>query len=265
VPSNEEETHAFDFRHQCNSRPFPSAPIFFDNPAGTQVARQVIDAVNDYYLHDNANKNGAFVTSQRSDAMIHEAHAAMADFLGATSPHEIVFGPNLTTLTFNITPWLTLQEMGIGVKWVEVNRDDCTLNMSSLEAAINERTRVVAVGYASNAVGTIHDVKSIVDMAHAAGALAFIDAVQYAPHGPIDVSELDCDLLVCSAYKFYGPHIGALYGKTDLLERLRAYNVRPAGNLLPHKFELGTQNHEGIAGLLGALNSCNLHLGIFTS
>jgi len=253
-------------------------PIFFDNPGGTQVAREVIDAVNDYYLHHNANHGGAFATSVRSDVILHEAHAAVADFLGAASPDEIVFGPNMTTLTFgvsraigrtlepgdeivvtrldhdaNIAPWLALGERGVVARWVDINPGDCTLDMGSLEAAIGERTRVVAVGYASNAVGTINDVKTIVDMAHAVGALVFVDAVQYAPHDPIDVVDLDCDLLACSAYKFFGPHVGALYGRYDLLDRLPAYKVRPAGDRPPDKFETGTQNHEGIAGTLGAL------------
>ena len=190
------------------------APIFFDNPGGTQVAREVIEAVTDYYLHHNANHGGAFATSARSDAILHEAHAAMADFLGAASPDEIVFGPNMTTLTFgvsraigrtlkpgdeivvtrldhdaNIAPWLALQERGVVVKWADVNTGDCTLDMGSLEAAITERTKVVAAGYASNAVGTINDVKTIVSMAHAAGALCFVDAVQYVPHGPTDVHQ----------------------------------------------------------------------------
>jgi len=254
------------------------APIFFDNPGGTQVAREAIDAVTDYYLHHNANLGGAFATSLRSETLLHDAHAAVADFLGAASPNEIVFGPNMTTLTFNISraigrtlragdeivvthldhdaniaPWLALEERGAAVQWVDIHPGDCTLDMDSVEAAISERTKVVAVGYASNAVGTINDVKAIVDMAHAAGAIAFIDAVQYAPHGPIDVSDLGCDLLACSAYKFFGPHVGALYGKYELLDRLPAYKVRPAGDRPPDKFETGTQNHEGIAGTLGAL------------
>ncbi len=254
------------------------APIFFDNPGGTQIAREAIDAVNDYYLHHNANHGGAFATSVRSDAILREAHAAMADFLGAASPDEIVFGPNMTTLTFslsraigrtlrsgdeivvtrldhdaNIAPWLALEEGGVTAKWVDLNPGDCTLDRGSLEAAIGERTKIVAVGYASNAVGTINDVKAIVEMAHAAGALVFVDAVQYAPHGAVDVVDLDCDLLACSAYKFFGPHIGILYGKYELLDRLPAYKVRPAGNSPPDKFETGTQNHEGIAGILGAL------------
>lgn len=253
-------------------------PIFFDNPGGTQVAREVIDAVNDYYLRHNANHGGVFATSIRSDAILREAHAAMADFLGAASPDEIVFGPNMTTLTFgvsraigrtvkpgdeivvtrldhdaNIAPWLALGERGVVVRWVDINPGDCTLDMGSLEAAIGERTKMVAVGYASNAVGTINDVKTIVEMAHAVGALVFVDAVQYAPHGLIDVTGLGCDLLACSAYKFFGPHVGTLYGKYDLLDRLPAYKVRPAGDRPPDKFETGTQNHEGIAGTLGAL------------
>ncbi|MGH2593510.1 MAG: cysteine desulfurase-like protein [Anaerolineae bacterium] len=253
-------------------------PIFVDNPGGTQVARHVIDAVSDYYLHHNANHGGAFATSIRSDALLREAHTAMADFLGAASPDEIVFGPNMTTLTFaisrsigrtlkpgdeivvtrldhdaNIAPWLALEERGAIVKWADIHPGDCTLDMGSLEAAISERTKVVAVGYASNAVGTINDVKTIVGMAHAVGALTFIDAVQYAPHGPIDVTNLGCDLLACSAYKFFGPHVGAMYGRYDLLDRLQAYKVRPADDQPPGKFETGTQNHEGIAGTLGAL------------
>ncbi|HKZ84317.1 MAG TPA: cysteine desulfurase-like protein [Anaerolineae bacterium] len=254
------------------------APIFFDNPGGTQVAREVIDAVNDYYLNYNANHGGVFATSIRSDAILREAHAAMADFLGAASPDEIVFGPNMTTLTFgvsraigrtlepgdeivvtrldhdaNIAPWLALAERGVAVRWVDINPGDCTLDMGLVEATIGEQTKVVAAGYASNAVGTINDVKTITQMAHAVGALVFVDAVQYAPHGPIDVADLDCDLMACSAYKFFGPHVGTLYGKYDLLDRLPAYKVRPAGDQPPDKFETGTQNHEGIAGTLGVI------------
>ena len=256
-----------------------SGAIFFDNPGGTQVARQVMDRVNDYLLHHNANHGGAFKTSVESDAILHEAHAAMADFLGAASPDEIVFGANMTTLTFavsralgkllspgdeivvtrldhdaDISPWLLLAEdTGAMIRWVDIREEDCTLDMSDFEAQITDRTKIVACGYASNAVGTINDVKAIVSMAHAAGALCFVDAVQYVPHGPTDVRDLGCDFLVCSAYKFFGPHVGALYGKYDLLDRLRAYKVRPADDKPPYKFETGTQNHEGIAGTLGAM------------
>jgi len=253
--------------------------IFFDNPGGTQCPQMVIDAVSNYLVRDNANHGGAFATSQRSDEMLHDAHQAMADMLGAASADEIVFGANMTTLTFtisralarelkpgdeivvthldhdaNIAPWLLVaRDTGAVVRWVDIHEEDCTLDMASFEAAITDKTKIVAVGYASNAVGTINDVKTIVEMAHAVGALTYIDAVQYAPHGPIDVQALDCDLLVCSAYKFFGPHVGVLYGKYDLLERLSAYKVRPADNRPPYKFETGTLNHEGIAGTRAAV------------
>lgn len=256
-----------------------SGAIFLDNPGGTQVSRHVLNRMNQYLNHHNANHGGAFKTSVQSDAILHEAHTALADFLGAASPDEIVFGPNMTTLTFlisralarwlgpgdeivvtrldhdaNIMPWvLAAEDRGARVKWVDIRPEDCTLDMSDFESQISDKTKIVACGYASNAVGTVNDVKSIVSMAHAAGALCFVDAVQYAPHGPIDVRALDCDFLACSAYKFFGPHEGILYGKYDLLERLPAYKVRPAENTPPHKFETGTQNHEGIAGTLGAI------------
>jgi cysteine desulfurase family protein (TIGR01976 family) len=253
--------------------------VFFDNPGGTQVPQRVIDAMTGYLLNDNANHDGAFATSQRSDAMLDEAHRAMADMLGAGDAAEIMFGANMTTLTFalsrtlgqwikpgdevivtrldhdaNITPWVLMaRDAGAVVKWVDFDVEDCTLKLSNLEQQLSKRTKIVACGYASNAVGTINDVKTIVTMAHSAGALAFIDAVQYAPHGPMDVQVLDCDFLACSAYKFFGPHVGVLYGKRDLLDRLPAYKVRPAKNQPPHKFETGTQNHEGIAGTLAAV------------
>jgi cysteine desulfurase family protein (TIGR01976 family) len=259
-----------------NDRP----AVFLDNPGGTQVHRSVVEAMTDYLLYSNANHNGAFATSRRSDAILHEAHVAMADMLNAASADEIVFGPNMTTLTLgisralarelgpgdeivvtrmdhdaNISPWLLIAEdRGATVRWADFDVEDYTLDMDALHGLINDRTRIVAVGYASNATGTVHDVKRIVDWAHEAGALAFVDAVQYAPHGPIDVQALGCDLLACSAYKFFGPHIGVLYGKYDLLDRLNAYKVRPAPKLPPGKYETGTQNHEGIAGTLAAVN-----------
>jgi cysteine desulfurase family protein (TIGR01976 family) len=230
-------------------------------------------------MNDNANHGGAFATSQRSDAMLHDAHQAMADMLGAAQASEIVFGANMTTLTFsvsralgrllspgdeivitqldhdaNVSPWLLLaRDTGAVIRWVDIREEDVTLDMASFEAAITDKTKIVAAGYASNAVGTINDVKTIVDMAHAAGALAYLDAVQYAPHGPIDVRALDCDFLVCSAYKFFGPHVGILYGKLDWLDRLSAYKVRPADDRPPGKFETGTLNHEGIAGTRAAV------------
>lgn len=253
--------------------------VFFDNPGGTQCPQRVIDAVANYMMNDNANHGGAFATSQRSDEMLHDAHQAMADMLGAASADEIVFGANMTTLTFstsralgrelkpgdeivitrldhdaNVSPWLLLaQDTGAVIRWVDIREEDVTLDMASFEAAITEKTKIVATGYASNAVGTINDVKTIVEMAHGVGALAYIDAVQYAPHGPIDVQGLGCDLLVCSAYKFFGPHVGVLYGKLDLLDKLSAYKVRPADDRPPYKFETGTLNHEGIAGTRAAV------------
>lgn len=253
--------------------------IFLDNPGGTQVAKPVVDRMNHYLLHNNANHGGAFRTSIDSDEVLHEAHAAMADMLNAASPDEIIFGANMTTLTFavsralgrwlkpgdeivvtrldhdaDITPWTMMAEdRGAVVRWVDIREEDCTLDMADFESQINERTKIVACGYASNAVGTINDIQNVIGMAHAVKALVFVDAVQYAPHGPIDVQKLDCDLLACSAYKFFGPHVGIVYGKYDLLDRLQAYKVRPADNKPPYKFETGTQNHEGLAGTLGAV------------
>ncbi|RME43937.1 MAG: cysteine desulfurase-like protein [Chloroflexi bacterium] len=254
--------------------------VFLDNPGGTQVVESVIEAIADYLRHDNANLGGAFPTSQRTVALVEEARAAMADFLNAASPAEIVFGPNMTTLTFsisralareigpgdeivvtrldhdaNITPWVFVaEERGATVRWADFDPADCTLHMAGLRELINERTRIVAIGYASNATGTINDVATITRWAHEAGALVYVDAVQYAPHGPIDVQALGCDFLACSAYKFFGPHVGILYGRLDLLDQLRAYKVRPASNKPPGKFETGTQNYEGIAGTLAAVN-----------
>jgi len=258
-----------------NGRPV----VYLDNPGGTQVPQPVIDAMTGYLVHSNANHGGAFATSERSDAILHEAHAAMADMVNAALPDEIVFGPNMTTLTLsvsralareigpgdeivvtrmdhdaNISPWLLVAEdRGATVRWADFDVEDYTLDMDGLRGLIGDRTRIVAVGYASNALGTVNDVRTIVDWAHEAGALTFIDAVQYAPHGPIDVQALGCDLLVASAYKFFGPHLGVLYGRYDLLDRLRAYKVRPAPDDPPGKFETGTQNHEGIAGTLAAV------------
>jgi cysteine desulfurase family protein (TIGR01976 family) len=250
--------------------------VYFDGPGGTHVPQRVIDAVTRYYLEMNSNRDGAFLTSQRSDAMLDEAHRALADFLNARSPEEISFGANMTTHTFNASralgatlkagdevvvtvldheanssPWKALEERGVRVHWVDIHPEDCTLDMSDMESKLNEHTKVVAIGYASNAVGTVNDVKTIVGMAHAVGALAYVDAVHYAPHGPIDVQDLDCDFLACSVYKFFGPHLGVLYGQQSALDRLPAYKVRPAGH---SRFETGTQNHEGIAGALAAMD-----------
>src|SRR6266487_1042628 len=253
--------------------------IYFDNPGGTQVAREVLQRIDHYLRSTNANHGGAFRTSWESDAMVAEARQAVANFLNAARPEEIVFGPNMTTLTFsisrsvartlrpgdeivvtrldhdgNIAPWLLIAEdRSCTVRWVDIHEEDCTLDLADLERQITERTKIVAVGYASNAVGTINDVRRAVELAHKVGALCFVDAVQYAPHRPIDVQALDCDFLACSAYKFFGPHLGILYGKYELLDSLMAYKVRPASNLPPEKFETGTQSFEAIAGTLGAM------------
>jgi len=253
------------------------AVVFFDNPGGTQVPSAVIEAISAYLSRANANTGGAFATSRRTDALLAEARSRVADFLNA-SPDEIIFGSNMTTLTFsisralgrvfqpgdeilvttldhdaNIAPWLALQERGVIIQTADIDPANCTLNLEDLHAKLSSRTRLIAVGYASNAVGTINDLPTIIRWAREIGALVFVDAVQYAPHGPIDVRQLDCDFLACSAYKFFGPHLGILYGKRPLLDQLAAYKVRPAPETPPDKFETGTQNHEGIAGLLGAL------------
>jgi cysteine desulfurase family protein (TIGR01976 family) len=256
-----------------------SPAVFFDNPGGTQIAQGSLDRVSAYLVQNNANHGGAFPTSLQSDAILEEAHASMADFYHAQRAEEIVFGANMTTLTLyisrslartwrqgdeivvtrldhdaNISPWvLAAQDRGCTIRWVDFHPEDGTLNLEEMRKALENRPRLVAVGYASNALGTINAVDQIVRMAHEAGALVYIDAVQFAAHGPIDVQRTECDFLVSSAYKFFGTHAGILYGRYDLLEELFAYKVRPAPNDLPGKFETGTQNHEGIAGVFGAI------------
>ena len=261
---------------------FPSLErpdIFFDNPGGTQIAKPSLDRINRYLIECNANHGGAFTTSVASDEVLEEAHQAMADFYHAASSEEVVFGNNMTTLTLyisrsisrewkegdeivvtrldhdaNVTPWvLAAQDRGVRVNWVDFDVEDGTLKLDDLQKALERKPRLLAVGYASNGLGTINPVDKIVKMAHEAGTMVYIDAVQYAPHGPIDVQALDCDFLVSSSYKFFGPHAGILYGKRELLDKLFAYKVRPATNELPGRFETGTQNHEGIAGVLGAI------------
>jgi len=261
---------------------FPSLDrpaIFLDNPAGTQIAKQSLDRINKYLLETNANHEGLFETSRRSDEVLHEAHAAMADFLNASRPEEIIFGNNMTTLTLhmsrslarnlqagdnilvtrmdhdaNIAPWmLVAEDKGCNLLWVDFDVESGTLDLDDFARALEKKPKIAAFGYASNLLGTVNPAKKLTQMAKDAGALVYIDAVQYAPHGPIDVQDLGCDFLVCSSYKFFGPHAGALYGKYDLLNELKAYKVRPASDEVPYKFETGTQNHEGIAGVLGAL------------
>ena len=257
-------------RREQNGRPV----AFLDGPGGTQVPQRVIDAVVHYYTDTNANADGAFTTSELSDAMTAEAHAAVADFLGAASPEEIKFGYNMSTLTLhigrsigatlapgdevvvttldheaNVSTWEAMAaDRGLTVRKVDIREDDVTLDLEDLESKLSKRTKLVAVGYASNAVGTINPVREIVARAHEVGALTYVDAVAYAPHGPIDVQALDTDFLVCSAYKWFGPHLGALYGKAAVLDRLPAFKVRPAHD----RFETGTASFESIAGTLAA-------------
>jgi cysteine desulfurase family protein (TIGR01976 family) len=251
---------------------------FLDGPAGTQVPRQVMDAIQNYLLNANANTCGAFETSRRNDAMIAGARAAMADFFHCDAD-EVVFGQNMTTITFalaraigrelktgdeivvttldhdaNVAPWRALEERGVVIRQVDIREEDCTLDLDDLKRKITSKTKVVAVGYASNAVGTINPVAEITELAHDAGALMFIDAVHYAPHGPIDVRALDCDFLACSPYKFFGPHMGTLYGKREQLLRFSPYKVRPAPDSLPDRWETGTQVQELIAGIGAAVN-----------
>ena len=253
--------------------------VYFDGPGGTQVPQTVIDAMAMYFEHANANCGGPFITSRRNDEIIVQARRAMADFLNAGSEKEIIFGANMTTLTFNISraigrmlqpgdeiivtqldhdanisPWLALEEKGIVIKWADFNVRDCRLDLDHLSSLFSPKTRLVAVGYASNAVGTINPIKKIAAMAHTVKALVWVDAVHFAPHGAIDVQDIDCDFLVCSAYKFFGPHVGVLWAKMDLLEKLPAYKVRPANPSPPHKFETGTLNHEGVAGIIAAVD-----------
>jgi cysteine desulfurase family protein (TIGR01976 family) len=271
---------AFDLAKIRNQFPaLHKRGIFLDNPGGTQAAKNCLDRILDYMIESNANHGCVYQTSRESDELIAKSRAAMADFLSASRPEEIIFGQNMTSLAFhlsrslgrrlqpgdeivvtrldhdaNITPWtLVAEERGCQVRWVDFRPEDGTLDLESLEKALDGKPRLVAVGYASNALGTINPVAQIVQLAHQSGSLVFIDAVHYAPHGLIDVRQLGCDFLACSAYKFFGPHLGILYGRYELLEELFAYKVRPSPDKLPWKFETGTQNHEGIAGLLGTL------------
>jgi cysteine desulfurase family protein (TIGR01976 family) len=250
---------------------------FLDGPAGTQVPRQVMDAVREYFLQANANTCGAFLTSRRTNEMISAARGAMADLFNS-SAEEVVFGQNMTTITLglaramgrelkpgdeilltildhdaNYSPWKVLEEKGVVIRTVDIRESDCTLDLDDLKSKLHAKTKLVAVGYASNAVGTINPVAAITKLAHSAGAMCYIDAVHYAPHGPIDVKALDCDFLVCSPYKFFGPHMGTLYGKKEHLERFKPYKVRPATDTVPECWETGTQVQELIAGIHAAV------------
>jgi cysteine desulfurase family protein (TIGR01976 family) len=255
-------------------------PIFLDGPGGTQVPQQVIDAIVGYLTNCNANHGGAFATSRESDQVLTAAHQAAADLLNAPAGEEIVFGQNMTSLTLhlsrsigrtlrpgdevlvtrldhdaNVTPWvLAARDAGAQIRFIDIHPEDCTLDLDQLRRQLTDRTRLVALSCASNAVGTTNDVAEVTRLAHAAGAWVFLDAVHYAPHGPIDVQAWDCDFLACSAYKFFGPHVGILWGKRALLDELPAYKLQPVPDSLPDRWMTGTQNHEGLAGVVAAVD-----------
>ena len=251
---------------------------FFDGPGGTQVPDSVIDAISEYLRESNANIGAPYGTSQRTDALVDRSHEAAADFLNATT-EEVAFGPNMTTLNFaltrtagrewaagdeivctkldhdgNVAPWIELaRDRDLVVKFAEID-DECRLDIDHLQSLLSDRTRVVAFPYASNAVGTVTPVAEIAALAHEAGALAWVDAVHYAPHGPIDVQEIGADVLVCSPYKFFGPHMGLAFGRRELLESFRPYKVRPSANEpVGRRFETGTSQHELLAGFVAAV------------
>lgn len=255
-------------------------PVYFDNPAGTQVPQDVIDAVSNYYSHINANSGGVFATSVATDSMVQATREKLARFLNAPRADEIVIGPNMTTLNFalsraigqtlkpgdeivltrmdhdaNVSPWLRIAEdHGLTVRWCDIVEPECQLDLNSLEAVLTDRTKIVATVHASNAVGTINPVAQIAQMAHAAGALYVVDAVQSTPHIPIDVQAIGCDFLLCSSYKFFGPHAGILWGRYDLLASLPAYKVRPSHDEPPNRWETGTPAYELIAGIGAAVD-----------
>lgn len=277
---NPEQVQSLRSQFPALARQHQGQPIaFFDGPAGTQVPESVIDAIADYLTRCNANHGGLFATSIESDALLDEVHAAAADFLGASAPETVFFGANMTSLTFalsralsrtwkpgdeiivtrldhdaNVRPWvLAARDAGAIVKFAPINRADCTLDLPALKSLISSKTRLVAVGAASNSVGTINPLREIADAAHSVGALMFVDAVHYAPHGRIDVAKWGCDFLACSAYKFFGPHIGIMWGRRELLLDIEPYKLRPAPDNLPGRWMTGTQNHECLAGVLAAI------------
>ena len=252
---------------------------YFDNPAGTQICSESLARISRYLVEDNANHGGVFASSRRSDAMVQDTRQAMADFLGGSRADEIIFGANMTTLTLhlsrslarelsagdeivvtrldhdaNISPWLLIaQDHGCVVRWVDFDPADCSWSAGELSRQLSTRTRIVAMGCASNSTGTVNPVADAARLAHDAGALVFVDAVHHAPHRPIDVAAIGSDFLVCSAYKFFGPHAGILWGRRELLDRLSPYKVRPASDETPHRWETGTHSFEAIAGVAGAI------------
>ncbi|MGH7703075.1 MAG: cysteine desulfurase-like protein, partial [Gemmatimonadales bacterium] len=251
---------------------------YFDGPGGTQTPREVVEAMADYLYHHNANTHWPYPTSEETDAAIAEARQTLADFLNAT-PAEIVFGANMTTLTFHLSralgrgwgpgdevviteldhhanqaPWRSLEkERGITIRVVRLAPELNRLDWDDLARALTPRTRLLAIGAASNALGTVTDVARAAELARGVGALTFVDAVHFAPHHLVDVRALECDFLACSAYKFYGPHIGVVYGRRDLLQSLDVPKLDPAPETAPERLETGTQNHEGIVGAAGAV------------
>jgi cysteine desulfurase family protein (TIGR01976 family) len=257
-----------------------TAPVFFDNPGGTQVPQTVVAAITDCLINCNANLGGPFETSRKAGEVFDQAHVAMADFVNAGSPREIIFGQNMTSLTFhmarsigllftegdeiiltriehdaNVSPWLLMaRDHGLIVKWLPFDTDTYEFDIGKLDELLTERTRLVCLNHASNMTGTINDVRSLTAKAHSVGALVYIDSVQYAPHGIIDVQDIGCDFLVCSPYKFYGPHMGVLWGREEVLKSLDPYKVRPAGSDLPDCFELGTLSHEAMAGVTATVD-----------
>jgi cysteine desulfurase family protein (TIGR01976 family) len=273
-------TVAFDvtaIRARFSALQRPTA--FFDGPGGTQAPDSVIEAVSSYLRDENANLGGPFETSRRSDEVVDAAHGAAARFLGASAA-EVGFGQNMTTLNFaltrtvgrelsagdeivvtrldhdaNVSPWLELaRDLDLVVRHADLRDEDCTLDFADLERQLSERTRVVAFPWASNAVGSITDIRRVADLAHEAGALAWVDAVHYAPHGPIDVAAAGADVLICSPYKFFGPHLGVFFGRSEVVERWRPYKVRPSANEpVSHRFESGTLAHELLAGCTAAI------------
>lgn len=263
------------------------AAAYFDGPAGSQVPLDVTDAVCRALLHTNANRGAPFAVSRESDRLLDQAHQSLAAFVGASDADELVFGANMTTITLavsravaqqwqpgdeiilsrldhdaNVTPWqLAARDRGVSVRYVDVDLSDCTLDLDSFHRQLSERTRLVAIGLASNATGTINPVREMADAAHGVGAMCYVDAVHYAPHRLIDVEQLGADFLVCSAYKFFGTHVGVLWGRRELLESIEPYKLRPSPLDLPGRWMTGTQSHEGILGAMAAVHYLGERIG----
>ena len=256
------------------------SPIFLDGPGGSQVPQSVLDAMAAYLGHYNSNLGGAFFSSDKTVELMANARQAAADLLNAPSAEQIVFGPNMTSLTFsfsraisrnwqagdeiivtnadhfsNVSSWQqAAEDKGVKVNTALINESDCSLDMAQFESLLNTNTKLVAVTYASNTTGSIDNIKRIVELAHGVGALVYVDAVHYAPHELVDVQALDCDFLTCSAYKFFGPHLGMVYGKKEHLEGFTPYKVEPAKDVIPGRWETGTQSFEAMAGFIAAVD-----------